>query len=104
MTTKLEELKADRLAADAHDTAVAYAAAYAALNAAYATLDALDAAKLKKMKETTNEPPEILWVEPDGDDLIIHNDDPDLEQLIFTGCLHKYTLETEETTNDIRSK
>jgi hypothetical protein len=35
--------------------------------------------------------PEKLWVEPDGETLIIHNGSSDLEALISTGYLHKYT-------------
>jgi hypothetical protein len=35
--------------------------------------------------------PEKLWVEPDGETLIIHNGSSDLEALIATGYLHEYT-------------
>jgi hypothetical protein len=35
--------------------------------------------------------PEKIWVEPDGETLIIHNGSSDLEALIATGCLHEYT-------------
>tara|TARA_R110000851_G_scaffold113087_1_gene237593 strand:+ start:596 stop:883 length:288 start_codon:yes stop_codon:yes gene_type:complete len=35
--------------------------------------------------------PEKLWVEPDGETLIIHNGSSDLEELIATGYLHEYT-------------
>lgn len=35
--------------------------------------------------------PEKLWVEPDGETLIIHNGSSDLEALISTGYLHEYT-------------
>jgi hypothetical protein len=35
--------------------------------------------------------PEKLWVEPDGETLIIHNGSSDLEALISTGYLYEYT-------------
>jgi hypothetical protein len=35
--------------------------------------------------------PEKIWAEPDGETLIIHNGDPDLERFIATGYLHEYT-------------
>lgn len=34
--------------------------------------------------------PEILWAEPDGDTIIIHNGASNLEALIATGYLTKY--------------
>jgi aromatic ring hydroxylase len=35
--------------------------------------------------------PDKIWAEPDGETLIIHNVDPDLERFIATGYLHEYT-------------
>ena len=37
-----------------------------------------------------SEAPERLWVEPDGDDIIIHNGAHDLDALISTGYLFEY--------------
>ena len=34
--------------------------------------------------------PEKIWAEPDGETLIIHNGNSDLEALIATGYLHEY--------------
>jgi cobalamin biosynthesis Mg chelatase CobN len=35
--------------------------------------------------------PEKLWVEPDGETLIIHNGISDLDAIISTGYLYEYT-------------
>lgn len=35
--------------------------------------------------------PKEIWAEQDGDDIIIHNNSPDLEGLIATGYLSHYT-------------
>lgn len=37
-----------------------------------------------------SEAPKVIWAEPDGDEIIIHNGKPNLEGLMATGCLTKY--------------
>ena len=34
--------------------------------------------------------PERIWAELDGDSILVHNGNPDLEALIYTGYLHEY--------------
>ena len=34
--------------------------------------------------------PELIWAEPDGGDILVHNGDPALERLIATGYLYEY--------------
>ena len=44
------------------------------------------------MSDTTqHELPERIWVELDGGEIVIHNNAPDLNALIATGYLTKYT-------------
>ena len=47
----------------------------------------------------SNDAPETIWAEPDGDEILIHNGAEDLDQLIHTGYLYEYTL---KATSDAR--
>ena len=43
------------------------------------------------MTDTIHEAPERIWVELDGGEIVIHNNAPNLNALIATGYLTKYT-------------